>query len=356
MRLIAVLEQFAHHNPTTSPDNMINYIKYNRVIRPIRSGLECSRAGKIFKSGIDRALKKISGMSGYISDSLVTEMKVFKSSTGNKNLIHFYNGDTNCKFYPYLKGKNMVIATYHQPPEYFYHFFQKCSHIERLDGAIVTSNVLKELIAKYVDKERVFFVPLAVDVEMFRPEGDGELGMNPHDTLGRVKDKKICLFVGNWLRDFETMREVTKILVTRRDIEFHVVTLPANKKYFDGLANVRFYSGLGFESYLKELHMADLLVVPMKSCTSNLAILEAMACGLPIVSTDVGGIRDYIDDSFAILNPKGDYKAVASSIADLLGDDKMRQKMSARAREHSKRFSWGMISNQLKDVYKYFGN
>lgn len=353
MKLIAVLEQFAHHNRATSPDNMINYIHYDLVIMPRRIVSNDGKIKRKIRYIIDRFFKNISGMNGYSIASAISELKVLKCSYGGKQLIHFYNGDINCKYFPFLKGENIVVATYHQPPDYFYEFFRKCSHIRLLDAIVVTSNVQKELFSKYIDKEKIFFMPLAVDVNLFKPVWEDV--DRPPSVAVRKGNKKICLFVGNWLRDFETMQKVIAILKGHNEIEFHIVTLPDNKRFFEGFENVKFYSGIPFEAYMNELHMADILVVPMKSCTSNLAILEAMAVGLPIISTDVGGIRDYVNESFAILHKRGDYKAMADSIIDLLSDEKCREVMSSSARGHSMKFSWSVISQRLKNVYRSLG-
>ncbi len=343
MKVIAILERFAHHNIATSPDNMINYIKYDEIISPNKEEFRNIMLRKIWVAA-SLFVQKSAGMSGYEISSLVTELKAIYSSFAEKNLIHFFNGDINCKIFPSLKGKNTVITTYHQPPDFFYDFFNKCSHIKRLDAVLVTSNVQKELFSKYVSSDRIFFMPLAVDTDLFKP------GTDINKT-----DKKICLLVGNWLRDFQTMREVIKRLEGHNNIEFHIITLKTNMEHFKGLKNVTFYSGIPLEHYIKELHMADLLVLPLKSCTSNLAVLESMACGLPIVTTDVGGIRDYVNESFSILLKKGDHKAMAESIIGLFDDNKRRKEMSIHAREHAKRFSWDVTYKKLKKIYEHMG-
>ncbi|MBI5561767.1 MAG: glycosyltransferase family 4 protein [Deltaproteobacteria bacterium] len=344
MKIAVVTEHFPHHNIKTSDENMINYINYDLVIKPVRRApwFELTRRLR-FKA--DTYLKQRAGMTGYELATAVTELKVFIRTLGRRFLVHFNVGDVNCKFFPFYKGRNMVMATYHQPPDFFCNFFKKCGHIERLDAAVVTSNVITDVISKYVNKDRIFYLPVSVDVDFFKPS----------EKLKDPDAKKICVCVGSWLRDFETMREIVKLFAGRGGVEFHIIAAEMNRRHFAGLPNARFFSGLPLAEYLEEIHNADLLVIPLKSCTSNLAVVEGMAVGLPIVASDVGGIRDYVKDSFAVLHKKGDHRAMADSIDGLLADPGKRKEMSARAREHSLNFSWEAASARLIKVYEGLG-
>lgn len=90
-------------------------------------------------------------------------------------------------------------------------------------------------------------------------------------------------------------------------------------------------------------HVADLLPaidvfvrssVPLSEGTST-AVLEALACGLPVVSTDVGGLRDVVDADVGALVPPRDAIALADQIADLLQDPERRKRCGAAARERA---------------------
>lgn len=338
MRLIALLERFGHHNPQTSPDHMVDFIAYDRVVRPPREV-----SGGPLTRHLDGRIRRYAGMSGYNLNSFKAEAAVFANTLANPAVVHFFNGDINCRFLPALKGSSAVLATYHQPPDYFFQFFRHTDHIRKLDGVLVTSNVLCELMERFVPRDRVIFQPLAVDTDLFRP------------ASVPVAGKRICLFVGNWLRDFETMRGVVDRLASRPDIEFRIITLAANRTYFEGARNVRFFSGIPLDAYQQHLAEADLLVVPMKSCTSNLAVLEAMAAGLPIITNDAGGIRDYVAESFATLIPGPDVEGFAEAVTGLLSDPAALKARSEAARKHAMGFSWPVIAARLAGVYRQFG-
>jgi glycosyltransferase involved in cell wall biosynthesis len=70
----------------------------------------------------------------------------------------------------------------------------------------------------------------------------------------------------------------------------------------------------------------------------SLAFLEASFCGLPIVTTDLGGAREMIDPETGILVPPGEDEAgLAEALGSLLSDHQRRAAMAARAREKAMR-------------------
>jgi glycosyltransferase involved in cell wall biosynthesis len=79
---------------------------------------------------------------------------------------------------------------------------------------------------------------------------------------------------------------------------------------------------------------ADLLCLPSYGDAVPWAILEAMACGTPVLSTRVGGIPDLLDDGrCGALIECGDARALGDSLRSLLGDDRLRRTLAGRARE-----------------------
>jgi glycosyltransferase involved in cell wall biosynthesis len=93
--------------------------------------------------------------------------------------------------------------------------------------------------------------------------------------------------------------------------------------------------------------------MPLVESTANNALLEAMACGLPIIVTDVGGIRDYIDDSYAKLLPLHNIDAMVDETMNLIGDIELQRKLGKRARQKAEEsFSWEIISKQMLQLYQ----
>jgi glycosyltransferase involved in cell wall biosynthesis len=85
---------------------------------------------------------------------------------------------------------------------------------------------------------------------------------------------------------------------------------------------------------------ADLLVFPSRTDTLGQVVMEAQACGVPVLVSDEGGPQEMTDDGVSgLILPGGDALAWANAIDALLDDDVLRQRMSRTAAQRASRFS-----------------
>jgi glycosyltransferase involved in cell wall biosynthesis len=84
-------------------------------------------------------------------------------------------------------------------------------------------------------------------------------------------------------------------------------------------------------AFLREL---DLFCLPSRREALPLALLEAMAAGLPCVATDVGDIRAAVGDAVLLVPPEDD-RALAAALDSLLGDPERRVALGRRARQRA---------------------
>ena len=97
---------------------------------------------------------------------------------------------------------------------------------------------------------------------------------------------------------------------------------------------------------------SHLLLLPLNDCTANNAVLESMACGLPVFTTEVGSIRDYVDDSCGRLVPLHDADCLVDALIQADEDRDLLRRMGAAARAKAEQFSWPRVAERMLDFYR----
>ena len=98
---------------------------------------------------------------------------------------------------------------------------------------------------------------------------------------------------------------------------------------------------------------ADLLVSTSRTEGAPGVLVEALVAGVPVVATDVGGVRDVVEPGESgLLTSPGDPEALPAAVAGLLGDDAERTRMSARARVSGERFDIARVSDEYDALYQ----
>lgn len=99
---------------------------------------------------------------------------------------------------------------------------------------------------------------------------------------------------------------------------------------------------------------AGLLVAPALGWESfGIVLLEAMACGLPVVASDIPGYRWVVEDGVqGLLVPPGDARRLAAAVKVLLGDAEKRSRMSTAALARAREFSWDKLVIEVEEAYE----
>jgi glycosyltransferase involved in cell wall biosynthesis len=99
---------------------------------------------------------------------------------------------------------------------------------------------------------------------------------------------------------------------------------------------------------------AQVVVNPSAKEGWGLTVIEANACGTPVVAADVPGLKDsVIDNKTGFLYPHSDVDAMAKHIVRLLKDDKLRAKFSEKSLEWAKEFTWQKASEKVETVMEH---
>lgn len=117
--------------------------------------------------------------------------------------------------------------------------------------------------------------------------------------------------------------------------------------------NVEFFGEIENEKIYEYLHKADVFARPSRSEGLGTSFLEAMASGLPIIGTSVGGIPDFLRDGETGLFCKvDDPRDLADKILLLLKDVSLRQKISSQGRKLAlQSYSWESVAGQMKEIF-----
>lgn len=99
---------------------------------------------------------------------------------------------------------------------------------------------------------------------------------------------------------------------------------------------------------------ADLFLLPSESESFGLAALEAMACHVPVLATDVGGLPEVVaDGETGYLFPVGDVEAMAEAAIRVLQDDELRTRLGRAARKRAvERFDQDRVVGRYREIYQ----
>jgi glycosyltransferase involved in cell wall biosynthesis len=202
----------------------------------------------------------------------------------------------------------------------------------------------QELIAHGVPAGSIQQIGNAVDTDAFRtstPDERAELrrrldlpsGLIVVYTGRLVTYKGLLTLLAAWRNVQATSVDATLVLIGEGGADIHACE-DALRDYVTahGLGeSVRF---TGAVSNVQDwLRAADAFVFPTENEAFGLSLVEAMACGLPSVTTMVGGIADYVvDDINAMAVPPGEPDALATALREMLHDAVRRQRLGAAAR------------------------
>jgi glycosyltransferase involved in cell wall biosynthesis len=156
----------------------------------------------------------------------------------------------------------------------------------------------------------------------------------------------VLLFTANVIRrniwkDYETMRAAIALVAERLErgaVLFIALGEDAPTERI-GSGEVRFVAYLKDpEAVASYYQAADVYVHAAHADTFPNTVLEALACGTPVVATSVGGIPEQVEEGVTgFLTPPGDARAMAARIVQLLSDNALRERFAAAAADSARR-------------------
>jgi len=121
-----------------------------------------------------------------------------------------------------------------------------------------------------------------------------------------------------------------------------------------GLKDVVLFLGKQAQESLPYYYSAaDVLVLPSHYESFGMVALEAMACGTPVIASQVGGLPFLVQDGVTgFVIPDGEPELLAEKLTRLILDADLRNQLGAQAIEHTKPYAWPVIANKILDLYR----
>ncbi len=277
-------------------------------------------------------------------NQLAAEIQAMACVPFEKAVFHWIYGENDFRWAGIMprNKQSRVVVSLHQPPEVFRKVFPKPHRLEKADALVACAFNQQAFLQEFAGAQRVHLIPHGVDTQFFCP------------TQGYVDPKGpfTVLFVGSWLRDLSCLGQViheSNSLDT--GIRFNLLLPIEEKMRFTGLANTKVYRGVSDLELLSLYRGANVLFMPLEDCTASNTLLEAMACGLPQVISDVGGARDYTNDSCALFIPMRNKDQALDALVDLKNQAQMCNTMAAASRERALHFNWPVIAKTMMEMY-----
>jgi glycosyltransferase involved in cell wall biosynthesis len=205
----------------------------------------------------------------------------------------------------------------------------------------------------------VLVIPNGADLNRFKNLSRPKI----RDGLGVARDEKIVLFVGRF-HPVKGIRYLIRALGTlsqkRPDIRLVLVGDGEERSALEALATelnlqerISFTGQISYGQVPEYMAASDILVLPSLSEGLPLAIIEAMASGLPIVATWVGGISEIVQEGVNgfLVAPKNP-EALAEKIVILMEDSDLRRRIAQNNINEVKKYSWEIITTKLEKLYK----
>ncbi len=137
------------------------------------------------------------------------------------------------------------------------------------------------------------------------------------------------------------------------EVRFKIIAPEKWRELFSGLGNVDFHSGLNDAELLAAYQSASCLLHTAENATANNALLEAMACGLPVIAERVGGIPEYVDAQSAALTALGNDEALAAAIRKLAQSPRASaQAWRVAARKRAETLCWPRVAGRMMEIYQ----
>jgi len=225
-------------------------------------------------------------------------------------------------------------------------FYNLCSLL------IVPSEEVEQIYEKNKIHTSMEIVHLGTDTQKFLPAGDKKeakkkVGIDPYCTIigfsGRIGREKDLITLYRAFRRLEKKHPNLKLLIVGKGVK-------ELEKLFSSNRNIMLPGSV--DNVVDYLQAMDVFVLPSLTETSSLATMEAMACELPVVTTKVGFVKEYIREKHnGMFFPFKNSLVLSMKIEMLLENPELRAELGRNARKTIvESFSWEKTKERISEI------
>jgi glycosyltransferase involved in cell wall biosynthesis len=233
-----------------------------------------------------------------------------------------------------------IVATFHAPYDRRASLWGFASRLlyrlwstalARYDAVVIFSHDQKEILARYgVVSDRIHVIPNGVDTDLFRP--------GPSSYKRELMADLLIVYCGR----LDPEKNVGTLLQVIQDLDLPVTcktVVVGNGVDYDRLRGQYAGDTVIFTGLVKDMHSlipilqsGDVFVLPSEVEGLSIGMLEAMACGVATIATDVGGDGEALEGAGIVMDPKDVESQLGLALKVLLENPGLRQDLAKRAR------------------------
>jgi glycosyltransferase involved in cell wall biosynthesis len=260
-------------------------------------------------------------------------------------VVHFLWGEFARPSLPALfrPKQGGVVGTFHCSARRLPRVLGRVRSLDCFDHVTLMSRTQEPFFRELgVPPERLHVFLHGVDTAFFHP------GSQPFEP---VEGPLRGLLIGKTERDHAFMAQVLKRLPPGT-LELAVSTVEEQRVHYRDAPGHRFLARMTDEELLDRYRHSDLLVMPMLDCTANNVGLEAMACGLPVMTNAVGGIPEYTPRDCAIVTEDKGVDEWVDRLKALAADRTQLWAWREQVRRWVEPFDWKLMARPYIDLFR----
>lgn len=339
MSHLTILDKsFPHHSKQSGYTKYLEYSKYKRN----RIGIDFFQKLNIK----ERLFNRLPFFKIDYNNLLIA--KLLKYTKKHKSQIVHITYLEDMAFIPYQGCKRII--TVHQPIAQQLLFPYYVKNLHESDSIVVVSTEPIPFFKQFTAD--VTFIPHGVDTSYFKKDNQIEKA-----------SKLQCITCGAHLRDYSTLLQIIKMAdKLKLPINFVVVyperALAFNPYLYNLFTEMQRYQSVQLkisvtdEELLKLYQTSHIGLMPLFDSTANNALLEMAACGLTIITTDLIGTRDYLNESFTHFIQHNNVEEIIEQLKQYINQrNVLAEKENIASSYMQENFDFKIIANMYDAYY-----